>query len=163
MSFKEMAIPPLVLMIISIVAAISLAYVNNITESKILVQRDLAVQNSLKEIIPQADQFKELNGIFTAYKNGIQIGVVKKTTTRGYSSNIVMLIGVVDNKITGVKIMSQSETPGLGTNTANPEYLKQYIGKTLQEAKLKKDGGKIDAITGATISSRAVANAVSKS
>ena len=65
-----------------------------------------------------------------------------------------------NNKITGIEVISQQETPGLGAKIKESSFLQQFIGKTLEELKIKKDGGKIDAVTGATISSRAVTNGV---
>ncbi|MFW5891541.1 MAG: FMN-binding protein, partial [bacterium] len=69
------------------------------------------------------------------------------------------LVGIDSSeKITNLVILSQQETPGLGTRIEEDSFISQFKGKTLSEAKLKRDGGKIDGITGATISSSAVAN-----
>ncbi len=90
-----------------------------------------------------------------------EIAKIYEIDAPGYSSIIELLVGVDnDGEIIGIKVLSQSETPGLGANIVKEEYLKQYIGKKQAEIKLNKDGGEIDAITGATITSRAVANNV---
>jgi electron transport complex protein RnfG len=72
-----------------------------------------------------------------------------------------MLIAVNGTKVSKVKVIYQGETPGLGTLIENDRFLDQFVGKDRQSAKLKVDGGEIDALTGATISSRAVAGSVS--
>jgi electron transport complex protein RnfG len=88
---------------------------------------------------------------------------VIKVEATGYSSVISSLVGLdLDNKIIGIEVLSQQETAGLGANIAKESFLKQFIGKTKEELKIKKDGGQIDAITGATISSRAITDGVRK-
>lgn len=74
---------------------------------------------------------------------------------RGYGGKIEMLVGVDSSgKVTGVKILNHTETPGLGANIVRPDFLKQFVGKSAGDPiEPKKD---IDAITGATISSKAV-------
>jgi electron transport complex protein RnfG len=87
------------------------------------------------------------------------VGLVVKVAPRGYSSEIVMLVGVdPELRVKGMKILSQRETPGLGANVEKPKFQKQFIGKGVKDTiEPKKD---IDAITGATISSRAVCEGV---
>ncbi|MBM3709310.1 MAG: FMN-binding protein [Actinobacteria bacterium] len=63
-------------------------------------------------------------------------------------------------QIKGISILSNTETPGLGTRITEISFTDQFKGLGLEDISLSKDGGKIDAITGATISSRAVTNAV---
>ncbi|RJP72042.1 MAG: RnfABCDGE type electron transport complex subunit G [Candidatus Abyssobacteria bacterium SURF_17] len=92
-------------------------------------------------------------------------------TNKGYSGPIEVVIAMdeVGEKIAGVRIKSHSETPGLGANATQikygdiePWFLAQFSGKEAQEARLKADdpNGEIDAITAATITSRAVTNCV---
>ena len=84
-----------------------------------------------------------------------------KVEAIGYSSIINALVGVdLNNKITGIGIISQQETPGLGSNIEKESFLSQFIGKGIEDLNIKKDGGKIDAVTGATISSRAITSGV---
>lgn len=92
--------------------------------------------------------------------DGKEICRVIKASERGYSSTIKMLVAVSsDGRCRSVAILEQNETPGLGTNVTSEKFLAQFKGKTLDEMKLAKDGGKIDAITGATISSKAAVKA----
>ncbi len=93
--------------------------------------------------------------------DGKEICRVLKASARGYSSTIKMLVAISANgRCRSVSVLEQNETPGLGTNVLNEKFQTQFKGKTLEEMKLVKDGGKLDAITGATISSKAVIKAV---
>ncbi len=95
--------------------------------------------------------------------DGVEICSVLKASERGYSSDIKMLIAVgPDGKCKAVAVLDQNETPGLGTNITDNKFLDQFKDKALDEINLTKDGGKIDAITGATISSAAAVKTVRK-
>lgn len=152
------------LMIVTLIASLALALTNQYTAPKIEKQRELAIKESLNRVI-SADSFSEKEKYYDAYdKDKKLIGRVLKIEALGYSSIINALVGIdLENKITGIDIVSQQETPGLGANIEKEDFLKQFIGKTKEELKIKKDGGKIDAITGATISSRAITDGVVKS
>ena len=76
-----------------------------------------------------------------------------------------MIIGMLmDGTVTGYKVIEQKETPGLGSKIAEKKFAGQFVGLNAyqDQFKLQKDGGEIDAVTGATISSRAVIDAVQK-
>lgn len=102
--------------------------------------------------------------------DGKPVGTVfTVTTTKGYGGTIKLLVGVdpTGQKITGVRIAEHSETPGLGANIVQvrpgeekPWFLKQFRGLTADRISLKTGGGPIDGVTAATISSRAVTEAV---
>lgn len=93
--------------------------------------------------------------------DGDEICRIVKSPARGYSSSIKMLVAVdPDGRCTAVTVLEQNETPGLGANVASDNFLAQFEGKKLEETALSRDGGTIDAVTGATISSRAAAEAV---
>ena len=105
-----------------------------------------------------AEKQKEIAGaseVVLAGKNGKAIQVSPK----GYAGNIDMLVGVDDAGIvTGVKIIKSNETPGLGLNADNPDFLNQFIGKTEKDKIEAKDD--IQAITGATITTKAICSGV---
>ena len=152
-----------VLMIFCIVSAGALAYVYIFTQPKIELNGKKAFENSLTSVLPDAKSFNVIKiGSKEAYQ-GLSgkdiVGTVFFASPRGYSSNINMLVGIDSNaKISGIKIVSQNETPGLGTNTTKKSFLDQFLGKMAgDQIEAKKD---IDAITGATISSRAVCRGV---
>jgi RnfABCDGE-type electron transport complex G subunit len=90
-------------------------------------------------------------------------GLVFRTFPRGYKDVIPIMVGVDSaGVITGLRISRSSlkETPGLGMKVADSTFLARFIGRTAAALKLKKDGGGIDAISGATVSSRAVCNGI---
>jgi len=99
---------------------------------------------------------------YLATDDGKAVGCVIITSAKGYGGDVQVMVGFDLNKtITGISILSHSETPGLGANAANPAFLGQFVG--LADAgslAVAKDGGTVDAVTAATISSRAVTAAV---
>jgi len=150
------------LMVVGLIASLALALTNQFTAPKIAEQQELAFKESLNKVIPEADDFKlkeDQDSYYDAYQDEEIIGGVVKTSYPGYSSDVQLLVGInLDNIIKGVVVLNQVETPGLGANVEKESFLKQFIGKDITKVNLKKDGGDIDAITGATITTRAVVN-----
>ncbi len=155
-----------VLTAITFVVAALLATCNAIARKKIAANMDSKAAEMRKAVI-SADQFEKINaGNVECYaaKNaaGERIGYVFTTSGTGYGGVIEVMTAIgLDGKITGVKILSHNETPGLGANADKPEWTAQFKGLS-GELKVKKDdpNGQIDAVTSATISSRAVVRAV---
>ena len=106
----------------------------------------------------------EIINIFPAFKGGQLVGVAIESFGQGYGGDIGVMSGFDTNTdaLVSIGITTMRETPGLGTVIADDPFTQLFMGKTLPIA-LKKDGGEIDAISGATISSQgavlAVANA----
>ncbi|MBU1108374.1 MAG: RnfABCDGE type electron transport complex subunit G [Candidatus Riflebacteria bacterium] len=157
------------LFIIAAVAGALLAITESITSPKIRENYIKKLEQARAEVLPQASKFsnikpdKESAGIeYTAgfAENGELAGIVVNVAPKGYAGPIEMVLGLkADGSIAGVKILSQKETPGLGTKLADSVFLEPFK-KLLQEKpkpifKVKQDGGDIDGITAATISSRA--------
>jgi electron transport complex protein RnfG len=147
------------------ISAGMLAYVFMMTSPRIEANAKASFEGSLREVLPGAESFKNVaapgakSEIYEGYAGGKSVGLAVKVAPRGYSGEIVMLVGVdPELRVKGMKILGQRETPGLGTNIEKPKFQKQFIGKGVKDAfEPKKD---IDAITGATISSRAVCEGV---
>jgi len=183
---RDILKPALVLLAICAGVTIVLALVFNGTKP-IIAQRaadDLAAAK--KEVLPAADQFTDavlpagfaiddpLKTVKSAYigtKAGAYEGVVVSTLSRGYdAAGVVLTVGIdKDGTITGVHVGDQKETPGLGTKVLDkaeaylPQYhnLKPAADLVLVKNKAAGDAAeKIDAVTGATITSRAVWRAV---
>ena len=77
------------------------------------------------------------------------------------TADISILVGLSDETtVKGIKIVSQTETPGLGSRISEPFFTDQFAGVDINDIALSRNGGKIDAITGSTISSSAVVEAV---
>jgi electron transport complex protein RnfG len=165
----------LVLMVIAAVSGGSLAYVHKVTSAVIEERKAKEVAQSMKAVLPSAEDFRQLDedelapvrtdpkfaGVKTVYtgSTGGQVdGVVAMVETSGYGGKVGLLIGI-DSRlgVSGIQVLSQSETPGLGTNITKPEFLSQFVGRGAGGAlAVSKEGGEIQAVTGATISSKAV-------
>jgi Na+-translocating ferredoxin:NAD+ oxidoreductase subunit G len=104
--------------------------------------------------------------LYPAYKNGTLVGTAVKTyTNKGFSGFISIMVGITpEGKIFNTKVMEQKETPGLGSKMNDAKFHDQFNEKNPAEYNLsvKKDGGDVDAITAATISSRAFCDAVGR-
>jgi electron transport complex protein RnfG len=150
------------LFIICAVAALSLAATDRFTFDRIQAAKARVEQEALQSVLPAAVSFKQQNDYYTGRNAaGEPVGYVLKVSTRGYSSQIEALVGIQSNfQITGVKVLSQTETPGLGTKIAAKPFLNQFSGKSSEQLALKVNSGAIDAVTSATISSRAITNAI---
>lgn len=117
----------------------------------------LAITN---ECIPGSCSVTQVKDRFIGYdKNGRKIGYAFRVSPAGYGGAIDMVVGIdTKGKVAGIKILSMRETPLLGMRASEPGFLRQFTGKTFRDPLLaKKD---IDAVTGATITSQAVANGV---
>ncbi len=161
-------------MVLFIIAAISgaiLGITYTVTKEPIAKQVKLEEEKALKEIFPKATSFKLITrkGNYIYYEVYIKnklIGYALDASGKGFGSTIKIKIGLnPDKTIKDIKIIKQGETPGLGTRVEGTKFTDQFMNKTLKQVFLKKDSdnGTIDAITGATISSRAVSKAVQKS
>ena len=162
---REVARYGLILALICVVAAGSLAAVNALTGPKILVAAVTEGQAAFKEVMPLAIKFSAVKSeageevsYYKAFDNQDKlIGFVFKTSGKGYSSVIETLAGIFpDGKISAIKIISLNETPGLGMRVTEKDFIDQFI----HQDSLDLSG--VQAITGATISSRAVMNSVMK-
>ena len=170
MKKKEVAGGIIVLFLITGVSGYLLAQVYKVTKPKIEEQKRIEEEKINKEIFPEGVKFEEKRKDEISYvsvynSDGEEIGKIFKVKTLGYGGYILLKVGVNENfKIKGVKIIHHSETPGLGSKITSEKFLSQFEGKTIDEIYLKKDNpeGKIDGITGATISSRAVVDGIRK-
>ena len=148
--------------------ALSVTYMN--TKPIIDAYAEQQARKARKEVLPEASEFKLLNiggqEYFIGYdERGERVGVTIKTKTRGYSGLIEMIMGFnMKGEITGLKILNQIETPGLGSKIMEPWFSKQFIKLRAEDLILRKENpkGKIEAITAATISSRAVLEGAKK-
>lgn len=159
-----------ILFLITAAAAMILAFVNSVTAPIIAEQESLKMQEAMAEVLPGADDFEEiplelsqdsdLTGLYETDK-----GFVVFAAPKGYGGEITMAVGI-DNeyKIAGISIISQSETAGLGAKCTEKDWQKQFIGKTENIAVSKNgaSGNQIDAISSATITSKAVTKAVNE-
>ena len=161
----------LILGIICLTATLVLAVTYQVTKPKIDAQLKAEEQSALKRIVPEAGSFKEKTigdiDYFEAWKGSELAGYCLKVTGTGYNGFMRIVVGIgPDGPIKGVAILEHQETPGLGARVneikpgeESPWFLRQFIGKDARTIEVKRN---IDAITGATISSRAVTESINK-
>lgn len=147
----------LTLFLITVIVAGLLAFVNYLTADTIAEHTAEAARSAMTQVLA-ADDYTELP-VSAAWSAG-DAGTVVRLTTNGFGGAIDLMVGVDnENKVTGVAIISHSETASLGANCTREDFRAQFAGKT-GELAVSKDGGDIDALTGATVTSRAVTRAV---
>ncbi len=161
-----------VLMIYTIIAGLVLGVVNHVTRPQIERQKILKEVQAKQEVMPAAGAFisDTIDGLVydkafeTDGQNNL-LGYIIKGEAKGYSSTVKVVTGLTtDFEIKNIEIISQEETPGLGANCENVEFKSQFQGiSSPEEIAVKKDEGKIEALTGATITSRTVTEAVRES
>ncbi|MCK9562202.1 MAG: RnfABCDGE type electron transport complex subunit G [Bacteroidales bacterium] len=173
-SFLNMAIT---LLVITVLSGITLAYVNQLTLEPKELSKRAKKMDALSEVLPTfdnsplEDMYKLAIGdtqdsleFFPAYFQDELVGIaVTSFSTAGYSGDVRLMIGFFpDGTIHKISVLEQKETPGLGTKMTEPKFLHQFYGKNPESYTLnvKKNGGDVDAITAATISSVAFCDAV---
>ena len=133
------------LTIISGVCAAVLAYVDSITKEPIKATAERNREQAKAAVLCGEEGY-----------------TAEGTCKDGYGGDITLMVGFKTDKKTVIsyKVLAASETPGLGMKLKTPEFAGQFAGKDGTSLKVKKDGGEIEAITSATITSRAVCRAI---
>ena len=155
-----------VLFIVCGLSAGSLAVVNAVTKEPIATHEKGQRDAALREVAPGADEFQNVapDRVWEALREGRRAGYVFLTRVQGYSGAITLMFGTdTDGGVTGLRVLSHTETPGLGAKITTAQFRDQFKKKRPEHLILKKDDpakGQIDAITGATISSRAVTKTI---
>ena len=162
------------------VAGLALAGVYEVTKEPIAYQKKLEVIRSLEAVLPGLDTDPDSYFLDMQREDGSEVRVFRSpaedgntvagaafqvVAPDGYSGNIYIMMGVFpDGKLGGIEILSHAETPGLGNLIEDESWKGIFKGRSLDDTnfKVKKDGGDIDQLTGATISPRAVSGAVEK-
>lgn len=155
--------PVLLLILVVAISVNILNLTDQLTRDKIEAQERQKIQNFLEEMFPEMSRFEFKNDIYTLYSNGDKIGYAFIAIGKGYGGDINILVGLEDKTtIKEIIIVSQTETPGLGTRITESFFTSQFTGLSIDNVALTKNDGQIDAITGSTISSRAVVEAIRK-
>ena len=177
---KDMFKLGLNLLIISAVAALLLALTNSVTASTIAQRNEQANAEARKLVLESAQDFEEVKDVKTDNSKGVEVseiyeakdasgntvGYTLKVLPSGYGGTIELMVGIDSAKgqVSGINVVSNSETAGLGAKSTDPEFSDQYKGKPLEELSVLKKGTpgdtEIKAISGATITSTAVTNGV---
>lgn len=168
-----------------------LALVHDATREPIAASRKARTLQALQAVLPEFDnvptdervvvgaadpsaptdsEANRLPVVFTARKGGqVTGGAVQVIHPRGYGGPVKVLVGLEGDpagtvEVRGYRFLEHKETPGLGTKALEPPFARQFDGFEVprEPLKVKKDGGTVDAITGATITSRVVAESISE-
>ena len=170
LDFREILKPTAVLFTICVVVSAALAGTNLLTEDRIAQQALQTAEESRKVVLPAADTFESQEGgaYYTGSAGGETVGYVFETGASGYGGTVSVMTGIdVEGNITGVVILSHDETPGLGANATKPDFLNQYLQPAPEDGldviKYQTPAeGQIEAMTGATVTSTAVTDAVNQ-
>ena len=164
------------LLLITLAAGLSLGYINDLTLEPKAKARLAKKVNALKMVLPEFDNepvtdvvlLKPKVGLdslelYPAFKGDAFVGAaVTGYSERGYSGLVKIMVGFTpEGEIKNIVVLEQKETPGLGTKIKGEKFLSQFRDKDPSQfdLKVKKDGGQVDALAGATISSRAFGEA----
>lgn len=171
----------LTLFVIAAVAGLALGGVYNLTKEPIALAKRLKIEKAIGEVLPDFDSISEFKMLpkdgkpgkdsltfYFATKNNEPVGTAVRTfTDNGFGGRFWIMVGFVDKTvISGTSVLEHKETPGLGDkmDRSKSDWTDQFEGKDLTTFKLKvkKDRGDVDAITAATISSRAFCDATQR-
>lgn len=174
-----------ILFVITLISGLILGYVYELTKEPIRLQRERAIQEACQEVLEQAQSFSQIpytpSESLTAELEeiGVTVGktyeaqdgqskhlgyVVESSSSEGYGGQITLYVGVLeDGTLGGVSILKMNETPGLGMN-AKSVLIPQFAGKQESSFTFTKTGSasdsELDAISGATVTTKAVVDAV---
>lgn len=160
------------LMLITTLTALLLACINLLTEPVIEANDKEKKSAAVLELFPEATDIRSLNEthsetyiegineVFAVYKADLLLGYCADAQAMGFADNIGMMVGVTpDSTIVGIRVLTIAETPGIGMAAAEQSYLSGYEGLT-GPVTFESGPNHVDAITGATYSSRAIRNGV---
>ena len=178
----------LILFLITVIAGLGLGAVYGITKAPIEKANYNIQQNAYRTVFPDADAFNDMDGfdsekateaaaaagyaddtiencVVAVDASGAELGyVISVTDPNSYGGDVTLSIGVTnDGTLNGYSITTINDTAGLGMKAKEPAFYEQYVGKNPTKFAVSKDGGdgeQIDALSGATITSRAVTGAV---
>lgn len=166
-------LPPLVktalmLFVITAISAFILAFANALTKDPIAVNLQAKVNIALRAVLPDRDEYTlteaaamgSANALYLSYTGGRLDGYAVQAAPSGYGGEITMIVGMdIDGLVTDISIIKMTETAGLGTKCKESDYLAQFVGKHTGVA-IGNGDNEVDAISGATISSKAVTSGV---
>ncbi len=165
------------LFVICVVSGGVLGVVYNATKDPIAAAEAAKKNEAIKNVLPEFNELKETMvksaledaelPFYLAYDadNNFIGAAVQTFTNKGFSGNIALMVGILaDGTVNNISVLQHAETPGLGSKMSEPSFKDQFNNKNASSFNfnVKKDGGDVDAITAATISSRAFCDAVNR-
>lgn len=189
MDIKSIVIAIAAIFVITLVMGVALGTVYNVTKDPIAQAEEQAKQDAYREVLPEAtriavvdadmsivNDFLVTYGFENVSIDEISVGgndetnelvgyVVLVTSSAGYGGDIQLVVGVnAEFRITDIKFLELNETAGLGMEADSEEFLSQFIDKPVNNFTYTKTGStkdsEIDALSGATITTSAVTNAI---
>lgn len=174
-TFANMVI---VLTLVSVISALALAFTYSATKDAIAQVGVKRTLKALRDVLPEFNndpvkekytledpEFKDIE-FYPARKDDQPVGTAVQTfSDNGFGGRIVLMVGFdAAARIRNISVLNQTETPGLGNKMTGPKFKDQFNGKdpSVFNIKVKKDGGEVDAISAATISSRAFCDAADR-
>ncbi|MBM7581734.1 electron transport complex protein RnfG [Caldicoprobacter guelmensis] len=167
------------LFIITAVAALALSVTYAVTEEPIRLQNEQASMEARKAVLPDAqeflpvdiseykDEYPDVIEVYQGKSGDDVVGYIFRVVSKGYGGNVELFVGIdgKENRIESVSIISHKETPGLGAKATESDFLSQYTGKSADSSLVVVRGRatqdtQVEAITGATITSKAVTQGV---
>lgn len=162
------------LTLIAVLAAAALGYTNYVTKGPIEEQRQVTKELTMAQVLPEADTFESVEvpeawqdrivEASAGYSGDTLAGYAVTAIQKGFGGPVNVMVGIdKDGAFTGASILVHNETPGLGAEAAKPFFIDQYNGRTAPLSVVKSGSpgeDEIQAITGATITSKAVTDAV---
>lgn len=175
-NFKNMTIA---LFVITSVAGLAMSVVYSVTKEPIAISQKAKINDAIKMVISEFESISDTVVMPEEGKDSIRIhrllkgaenagNAVETYTNKGFNGYFSLMVGFMpDGSISNIEVLEHKETPGLGTKMAAPKFKDQFKGLRIvdvpdEKLKVKKDGGTVDAITAATISSRAFCDAVNR-
>lgn len=164
----------LILLAITFISTLILTVCNAVTKDTISYINEQNINAAKLEVLPGAETFEEIGGKYPEHimsasfgkKDDKIVGYAVNAVVAGFGGNIEMIIGIDESHcVTGVKITSASETPGLGAKASDADFTNQYKGLGNGISVIKSgvpNGNEISAISGATITSKAVTEGVNE-
>jgi electron transport complex protein RnfG len=173
---KELVKLVFVMTLVSLISGVLLAVTHQYTREPIRQTEQRQLFDTLRQVLPPMDgdpvplvlsnAAGRVTTFYLARQGGAFAGVAFSCVSpNGYGGPVEALLGLkADGTLHGLEVIRMNETPGLGSKIAAPAFRAQFTGKPLEGSvwKVRKDGGPIDAVSGATISSRALCDAVSQ-
>ena len=170
---ESMGMLALMLFLITFITALLLGFVNQVTAPQIAKNNEATRAAAMAEIIPDAEfveaepsevpapdkETPAIQNIYEAQKDGETVGYCMEVLPSGFGGTLTVVVGInTDGTVAGAKVTSHAETPGLGAKAqSDPTWIVQFAGQAADGSlAVTKDGGTINSITGATITSCAV-------
>ena len=169
---RENIYPALILTVIVLASASSLTATNHVTKDRIQEIREENINNMIEDHFPEMDDYEYKDDLKTyiVYEQESVMGYAFEASIEGYGGPIEILIALdgplaskEDVNIKGISIIEHGETPGLGAKITSDSFKDQFNEVSLNDMYLSEEGGEIDSISGATISSTSVVKGVRES